>query len=82
MIEENIKKEISAKEQKFIELANKRVNKAIRELRLIANLGNKGNYTYSNDQALKIIRALQKEVDMVKERLRGDNRNAKDEFKL
>ena len=44
--------QMSAKEVKFVELANKRVNKAIKDIRLIANLGNKGNYSYSEEQAI------------------------------
>ena len=74
--------QMSAKEAKFVELANKRVNKAIKDIRLIANLGNKGNYSYSDEQASKIIRALQKEVDKVKERFKDRNVNSSDEFSL
>lgn len=74
--------QMSAKELKFVELANKRVNKAIKDLRLIANLGNKGNYSYSDEQASKIVRTLQKEVDKVKERFRDSSQNSNDEFLL
>lgn len=79
---EPMDKELSSKEQKFIELANKRVNRAIKDLRLIANLGNKGNYTYSDEQASKIIRALQKEIDKIKEQLRNNNKAADSDFEL
>ena len=74
--------QMSAKEAKFVELANKRVNKAIKDIRLIANLGNKGNYSYSDEQASKIVRALQKEVDKVKERFKDSSHNSSDEFSL
>lgn len=74
--------QMSAKEAKFVELANKRVNKAIKDIRLIANLGNKGNYSYSDEQASKIVRALQKELDKVKERFKDSSHNSSDEFSL
>ena len=53
------------KAAKFIELANKRVNKALKDLKLVGNLTNKKNYDYTEEQAKKIIKALQKEVDNV-----------------
>jgi len=38
---------MSNKEKKFIELTEKRMNKTIKQLRLIGNLSNRSNYTYS-----------------------------------
>ena len=54
------------KRAKFLELANKRVNRAIKDLALIANLANRKNYDYTEDEAKKVIRALHAEVDHVK----------------
>jgi hypothetical protein len=54
------------KSAKFIELAEKRVNKTLNELKLIKNLSNKNYYEYTDDQAKKIIRALQQEMDLIK----------------
>lgn len=54
------------KSAKFIELAEKRVNKTLNELKLIRNLSNKNYYEYTDDQAKKIIRALQQEMDLIK----------------
>jgi uncharacterized protein YeeX (DUF496 family) len=54
------------KSEKFIELANKRVNKAVKDIALIGNLSNKRNYSYNEEQAKKIIKALQQSVDQVK----------------
>ena len=39
--------------EKFVELAEKRVNKTIKDLRLIGNLANKANYDYENIDAKK-----------------------------
>ena len=47
------------KSDKFRELAESRVNRAINMIRLIANLGNKAHYDYSADQAKKIVNAFQ-----------------------
>lgn len=58
---------------KFIELANKRVTRTIKDLRLVGNLANKRAYSYSENDAKKIIRALQREVDVLKARFRGDD---------
>lgn len=67
---------------KFIELANKRVNKTIKDIRLIGNLSNKAAYSYDDTQAKKIIRALQKELDILKTRFTGSDGDHEDLFKL
>lgn len=55
------------KAKKFVELANKRVNKALKDIRLIGNLANRQNYDFTDEQAKKIVRALQRDVDAVKQ---------------
>ena len=37
------------KRKKFVELAEKRVNKAILNMKLVGNLSNKNNYSTAND---------------------------------
>ena len=58
---------MNTKSKKFIELANKRVNKTIKDIQLIGNLANKQNYEYTELQAKKIVKALQQELDDVKQ---------------
>ena len=70
------------KAEKFVELANKRVNRAIKDLQLIGNLANKRNYEFSDQQAQKIIRRLQAEVDMLKNNFRNSGGNDQEDFKL
>lgn len=70
------------KANKFIELANKRVNRTLKNLRLISNLSNKNNYDYSDEQAKKILRTLQKEIDLVKADFNNTGQSEKEEFKL
>ena len=57
---------MNIKSTKFVELANKRVNKTIKDIQLIGNLANKQNYDYTEQQAKQIIKALQQELDEVK----------------
>lgn len=46
----------------FVRLAEKRVNNAIKSLRLIGNLSNRNNYTYTNADVEKIFRTLEREL--------------------
>lgn len=59
--------------ERFVDLANKRVTSAILQLRLVGNLANRKNYEYDTDDAKKIIRALQRELDSVKTRFKGED---------
>jgi hypothetical protein len=47
---------------KFKELAEKRTNNAIKQIKLIGNLANPSNYDYSDAQVKKIISALNDEI--------------------
>jgi hypothetical protein len=70
------------KRKKFIELAEARVNRAIKDIRLIGNLANKGAYDYSDEDAKRIFRALQKELEAAKSRFTGDTGGRDSEFRL
>lgn len=70
------------KSTKFIELANKRVNKTLKDIQLIGNLANKQNYEYTELQAKQIIKALQQELDEVKQAFASSNISNKKTFVL
>ena len=70
------------KRAKFVELATNRVNRAIKDLRLIGNLSNRSAYEYSDDDVKKITRSLQRELDSMKTRLEGSGRGGDNEFAL
>lgn len=70
------------KRKKFIELATKRVNRAIKDLRLIGNLSNRSSYEFADDDARKIIKALQKEVEMLRQRFSGTGGDADQPFQF
>lgn len=55
------------KAAKFVELADKRVNRALKNIQLIGNLANRQNYDFTDEQAKLIIKALQLEVEAVKQ---------------
>ena len=67
---------------KFVELAEKRVARAMKDLRLIGNLLNKSNYSYTDEDVRKIIKALEAEIRKLK--IRFEKHGASDEidFKL
>jgi hypothetical protein len=70
------------KRAKFIELAEARVNRAIKDIQLIGNLSNRSAYQFDEEDVRKVFRALQKELDVAKARFGGSG-NARDEgFKL
>lgn len=70
------------KRQKFVELAEARVNRAIKDIRLIGNLANRGAYEYTEDDAKRIFRALQRELEAAKGRFSGDAGGKDNEFRL
>ena len=53
---------------KFVDLANKRVSKALRDIQLIGNLSNRSNYSYSETDVEKIFKALNQEVRACRKR--------------
>jgi hypothetical protein len=48
---------------KFVRLATNRVNTAIRKIRLIGNLSNRSNYSYTDKDVAKIFKALRAQLD-------------------
>jgi hypothetical protein len=70
------------KRAKFVELANNRVNRTLKDLALIGNLANSRNYEYDEEQAKKIIKALQSGVDQVKVRFASRGGDSHTPFEL
>ena len=59
----------------FIDLANKRVPKALKSLDLVGNLANKSNYSYSEEQAKLIKKALKDKVNEICKKFDQDQTN-------
>ncbi len=54
--------------EKFVELANRRVNRALKCLHLIGNLSNRSNYDYTEEDVAAIFQALRDELKRNEER--------------
>lgn len=70
------------KRTKFVELANRRVNTVIKDLRLVGNLANRSNYEFTEDDIRKIVRALQRELDTTKAKFSDGGNTGDAEFRL
>jgi hypothetical protein len=57
------------KREKFVELAQSRTVNAIKAIRVIAKLGNRSHYEYTEADVKKIAAALTREVDALKARM-------------
>ena len=68
--------------EKFVELAEKRVQKTIKSMRLIGNLSNKTNYSYEDADLKKIFTTLRREMEMVKKKFETSSSDTDNEFRL
>lgn len=50
------------RETAFKRLATKRTNRTLKDISLIGNLSDRGNYSYNNSQVEKIFRAIDAEL--------------------
>jgi hypothetical protein len=70
------------KATKFVELANKRVNRAIKDIQLVGNLANRQNYEFTDEQAKKILKALQQEIETLRQSFMSTSDASRNDFKL
>lgn len=70
------------KRSKFVMLAEKRVTRLLRDVRLIGNLGNKSNYEYTDDDVRKIFAAIDNEVRSARKRFDGRGEPEERAFRL
>ncbi|MGJ4900728.1 hypothetical protein ACQR10_20850 [Bradyrhizobium sp. HKCCYLRH2060] len=69
--------------QRFRRLAEKRVVRAIKDIRLISNLSNRNNYDYSQEEIDKIFRVLDRELKLARNKFESKQRDSDDiDFKL
>ncbi len=71
-----------ADRQKFVTLAEKRVSRTLKDIRLVGNLSNRSNYKYTDEDARKIYKALREAVDELKERFERQGLERTTSFKL
>ena len=72
----------TTRREKFVQLAEKRTRNAIKHIRLIGNLSNRGNYEYTDTDVNKIANALNTEIRNMKDRYASGGGAGKPEFKL
>lgn len=70
------------KRQRFVDIATRRVNGVIKEIRLIGNLSNRSAYEYTEEDVRKITKALQRELDAMKTRFEGSGKGVDPAFSL
>lgn len=68
--------------KKFVVLAEKRVTRALKDIRLIGNLSNRSNYRYTDEDARRICKALRDAVDEVRARFERKGEDKAVGFKL
>jgi hypothetical protein len=73
---------MSTKRSNFIRLAEARVTKALKSIKVVGNLSNKANYEYTDQDINKIINALQAEINVLKSRFKNKGNSETVEFKL
>lgn len=67
---------------KFVRLATKRVNNALKTIQLIGNLSNRGNYEYTGKDVDRIFSALSAEIKNCRERFVSSGSKNKSGFSL
>ena len=71
-----------SKDERFIRLAEARVNKIIKMIRLLGNLSGISNYSYTQRQVEQIYIALQTELDKSRKRFAAGGKPLKQRFTL
>lgn len=67
---------------RFVRLAENRVSRALNSIRLIGNLSNKSNYSYTDADVRAIISALQSEINNLKGQFHRKDSKSSDQFRL
>lgn len=70
------------KRANFVRIAENRVSRAIKSIRVIGNLSNRSNYSYTDADVKAIISALQNEVTNLKNQFSTKKSSSADQFKL
>ena len=73
---------VSAKREKFVQLAESRTINAIKAIRVIGKLGNKSAYEFDDTDVRKIVSALTREIEALKARMASPSAKETVEFKL
>jgi hypothetical protein len=72
----------AGKREKFVELAENRTKNAIKAIRVVAKLGNKNAYEFTEADVNKIAKALIREVELMKARMSTKGGKESVDFRL
>jgi hypothetical protein len=72
----------ATKREKFVELAQNRTKNAIKAIRVIAKLGNKNAYDFTEIDVNKIAKALTREIELMKTRMSSNGGKESVDFTL
>lgn len=70
------------KSQRFRRLGEKRVTNLIKHIRLIGNLANKNNYSYSENEVKQIFTAIESELELAKKKFENYSQDDFGEFRF
>ena len=73
---------MSTKRSNFVRLAEARVTKALKSIKVVGNLSNKANYEYTDQEINEIINALKVEINELKSQFKNKGNSNTIEFKL
>lgn len=71
-----------ADREKFKRLAEQRVTKVLKQIKLVGNLSNRSNYVYDDQDVRKIQRAIKNALDEMKARFDSKGTASDEQFKL
>lgn len=70
------------KSQKFVEIAERRVNRLLEDIRLIGNLSNRNNYSFEAEDVSKIFGVIEAELRNTRKRFDIALASSERSFKL
>ena len=70
------------KDVKFTNIAEKRVNNLLKQIKLIGNLSNTASYTYTDEQIKKIFSTIRSELDTAHSKFNARAQDTEQMFKL
>ena len=73
---------METKNEKFIRLAEARVNSVIQKIQLIGNLSNKRNYDYSEKEVNELFKAIELELQRAKKLFEVEVSKEKSKFRF
>lgn len=66
---------VETKREKFIRLAENRMNNALKQIELLGNLANRSTYEYSQEDVEKIIRSLKTSISDLEHTFKMDKKS-------